>query len=113
MNRWHHAECFSQNREQLEYFTSADNLAGFKTLKKEDQVDCFSLQISSVTNLEHFERDPDPTKSGLGRKRDKDHGLGSDLVSIRDWRKLDRVVMEGEGRKGKVLVCRGLEWDVA
>ena len=36
--RWHCAECFGKNRESLEWFTTVDNLAGLKTLKKEDQV---------------------------------------------------------------------------
>merc|ERR1719319_776549 len=37
MDRWHHTKCFVTNRESLEWFTSVDNLAGLKTLKKEDQ----------------------------------------------------------------------------
>jgi len=38
IDRWHHAKCFAENREKMEYYTSAENLTGMKTLKKEDQV---------------------------------------------------------------------------
>jgi hypothetical protein len=38
MARWHHAKCFADNRESLEYFASAEHLAGLKTLSKDDQV---------------------------------------------------------------------------
>jgi len=38
LDRWYHAKCFTQQREALQFFTSAVNLAGLKTLSKEDQV---------------------------------------------------------------------------
>ncbi|XP_044593172.1 poly [ADP-ribose] polymerase [Cotesia glomerata] len=37
IDRWHHLECFSKIRNELEFFSSGNNLPGFKTLKKEDQ----------------------------------------------------------------------------
>lgn len=36
---WHHVPCFAQIRAELGYFESADQLPGFKTLKKEDQAE--------------------------------------------------------------------------
>lgn len=34
---WHHVECFSKLRNELQYFESGDSLPGFVTLTKEDQ----------------------------------------------------------------------------
>uniref|UniRef100_UPI003134487B Poly-(ADP-ribose) polymerase n=1 Tax=Tribolium castaneum TaxID=7070 RepID=UPI003134487B len=36
---WHHVTCFAQLRAELGYFESADQLPGFKSLKKEDQAE--------------------------------------------------------------------------
>uniref|UniRef100_A0A7R8Z663 Poly [ADP-ribose] polymerase n=1 Tax=Timema douglasi TaxID=61478 RepID=A0A7R8Z663_TIMDO len=37
LDRWHHVECFTKLREELEFFDSGDSLNGIKTLLKEDQ----------------------------------------------------------------------------
>lgn len=37
VDRWHHLECFSKLRTELEFFESGDKLPGFKALSKEDQ----------------------------------------------------------------------------
>ena len=37
LDMWYHLECFAENWEELEFFCSGDQLAGFKALTEEDQ----------------------------------------------------------------------------
>ena len=37
-DRWHHVECFAKVREEKEFFEAGEDLAGFKTLGKDDQI---------------------------------------------------------------------------
>ena len=36
-DRWHHVQCFSKNREELEFFDAGDSVAGFNALGADDK----------------------------------------------------------------------------
>ena len=36
-DRWHHIDCFVENREKLEYFDAGEKMSGFMKLSAEDQ----------------------------------------------------------------------------
>ena len=37
LDRWHHLDCFASNREEMVFFCSGEELAGYNTLSKEDK----------------------------------------------------------------------------
>jgi len=37
--QWYHLECFADEREHLEFWTSGKNLLGFRTLRAADQLE--------------------------------------------------------------------------
>jgi len=59
IDRWHHMKCFSKNRETLEFFTTAANLAGFKTLSKDDQLELKGLLPTIKRKLDAGSDEPD------------------------------------------------------
>jgi len=68
MDRWHHAKCFGENRETLEFFAAADKLAGLTTLSKEDQIMVKGLLPKLKRKLEEATDEPDSKKLKLGVK---------------------------------------------
>ena len=71
LDRWYHVDCFSAAREEMGFFCSADNLAGHKTLSKEDQ-DMLSEKLPKVKRkLEANGKDePNSKKAKLEMKTD-------------------------------------------
>jgi len=74
LDRWHHLDCFVKNRDKLEFFTSAENLAGLNTLSAEDKATVKSqlkrLQVDVKRKAENGVDEPDAKKMKKEIKED-------------------------------------------
>ena len=72
-DRWHHLECFSDNREKLEYYSDGNMILGFAILSSDDQV-LVSSKIKDTRCSESCD-EPESKKSkvveGLDKEKDK------------------------------------------
>ena len=71
LDRWHHLACFASHRDEMAFWCSGEELAGFKTLSKEDQ-DLVAEKLPKVKRkLETAGKDePDSKKAKLEVKED-------------------------------------------
>jgi len=76
LDRWHMLDCFVKNREELEFFTSGENLAGFNTLGVDDKAKVKAELKIMKRKIEASSDEPDSKKPKLEpAKEDPDKEL--------------------------------------